>query len=62
MQFLESRKLVHRDLACRNCLVKEEEKNYVVKLADFGLSKFIEEESLSTDNVQVPVRWTAIEG
>ena len=39
MAYLESQKLVHRDLALRNLLVDANVKtNYIVKIADFGLS------------------------
>lgn len=36
MKFLASRSFVHRDLACRNCLVSDD---LTVKIADFGLSR-----------------------
>lgn len=39
MQFLEERKLVHRDLSARNVLVGEHHSGVpVVKVADFGLA------------------------
>lgn len=41
MAYLEREKLIHRDLAARNILVGE--KN-VVKVADFGLAKIIEDD------------------
>mgnify|MGYP001810497115 CR=1 FL=1 len=36
MEYLESKHIVHRDLATRNCLVGEGE---VIKVADFGLAR-----------------------
>ena len=41
MGYLESKHVVHRDLALRNLLVttQGEEEKYLVKVADFGLSR-----------------------
>lgn len=62
MQFMERKKVMHRDLSCRNCLVREEEKQYIIKLADFGLSVFVENsQSISSENTPIPVRWAAPE-
>jgi len=36
MEYLASKKFLHRDLATRNCLVG---KNLMVKIADFGMSR-----------------------
>lgn len=36
MEYLESKHIIHRDLATRNCLVGEGE---VIKVADFGLAR-----------------------
>lgn len=36
MQYLAEQHFVHRDLACRNCLVGD---NLSVKIADFGMSR-----------------------
>jgi tRNA A-37 threonylcarbamoyl transferase component Bud32 len=63
MAFLESRRVVHRDLACRNVLVGRHGLS-LVKLSDYGLSRL-----LSTDQdyyramsqAQLPLRWMAPE-
>lgn len=36
MAYLSAQRFVHRDLACRNCLVGC---NLIVKIADFGMSR-----------------------
>lgn len=36
MRYLAAQRFVHRDLACRNCLVGT---NLTVKIADFGMSR-----------------------
>lgn len=36
MRYLAAQRFVHRDLACRNCLVG---RNLTVKIADFGMSR-----------------------
>jgi len=61
MVYLESREFVHRDLAARNVLIST---GNVVKLADFGLAKVLQnEEDYYTGNEETnfPVRWTAPE-
>ncbi|PAA76495.1 hypothetical protein BOX15_Mlig028072g3 [Macrostomum lignano] len=59
MEYLETKSFVHRDLRAANILVGH---NFVVKVADFGLSKFLEEDvySVAVEN-KFPVRWTAPE-
>ncbi|XP_012937195.1 uncharacterized protein LOC101848348 [Aplysia californica] len=58
--YLHSLKFVHRDLACRNCLVHA---NKTVKIGDFGMTRHVS----STDYYRfsrrgmLPVRWTAPE-
>jgi len=44
MTYLESSRFIHRDLASRNCLVGE---NTIVKVADFGLTRFVCSSSIS---------------
>eukprot|EP01118_Nematostelium_gracile_P016855 TRINITY_DN7069_c0_g1_i4.p2 TRINITY_DN7069_c0_g1~~TRINITY_DN7069_c0_g1_i4.p2 ORF type:complete len:578 (+),score=74.00 TRINITY_DN7069_c0_g1_i4:2744-4477(+) len=57
MQYLASRKIIHRDLACRNLLVN---KGHEVLVGDFGLSRYGEEYHVSSE-AKIPIRWTAIE-
>ncbi|KRY68694.1 Tyrosine-protein kinase abl-1, partial [Trichinella pseudospiralis] len=60
MAYMESRNYIHRDLAARNCLVGE---NYVVKIADFGLARFMVEETYTAKaGAKFPIKWTAPEG
>jgi len=59
MAYLESQKLIHRDLAARNILVG---KNKVVKVADFGLARVIEDsEYTARQGAKFPIKWTAPE-
>lgn len=41
MSYLENENCIHRDLAARNCLVGSSEYGYDVKVADFGLSRYV---------------------
>lgn len=59
MKYLEDMKLIHRDLAARNILVGE---NKVVKVADFGLARVIEDsEYTARQGAKFPIKWTAPE-
>lgn len=63
-RYLEEMRFVHRDLACRNCLVSSiDPKNRVVKIGDFGLAR-----DISTNNYYrkvgtdlLPIRWLSPE-
>eukprot|EP00127_Corallochytrium_limacisporum_P003879 Clim_evm93s153 gene=Clim_evmTU93s153 len=60
MAYLESRNFIHRDLAARNVLVGE---NNIVKVADFGLARLIENDSeyAAHEGAKFPIKWTAPE-
>ncbi|KAL4226642.1 hypothetical protein ACF0H5_014623 [Mactra antiquata] len=61
MAYLSELKFVHRDLACRNCMLNEE---FRVKVADFGLSRDIYEKDYyasESKKTMLPVKWMAIE-
>jgi serine/threonine protein kinase len=56
MAYLHFNNIIHRDLAARNALVSISEGEYVVKLSDFGMSKYIEKNYYSSDNHTIPVK------
>ncbi|XP_077069553.1 non-receptor tyrosine-protein kinase TYK2 [Siphateles boraxobius] len=61
MEYLHSKRYVHRDLAARNVLVENEG---VVKIGDFGLTKYIPEGEIYyrvREDGDSPVFWYAIE-
>ena len=60
MNYLESRRLVHRDLASRNCLVDSSE---LVKISDFGMSRILDvgEDQYISSGGKIPVRWMPLE-
>lgn len=59
MSYLEQNHLIHRDLAARNILVGD---NSVVKVADFGLAKVIEDDEYNPKHgTKFPIKWTAPE-
>ena len=59
MEYIESKRYVHRDLAARNVLLDE---NLVCKVADFGLTGFIEDPEYTTKKgTRFAIRWAAPE-
>ncbi|XP_031551093.1 focal adhesion kinase 1-like isoform X2 [Actinia tenebrosa] len=59
MSYLESKNFVHRDIAARNVLVCSHK---CVKLADFGLSRWIEEQTYyKASKGKLPIKWMAPE-
>ncbi|XP_076129038.1 protein tyrosine kinase 2 beta, b [Alosa pseudoharengus] len=59
MAYLEGLKMVHRDIAVRNILVADHD---CVKLGDFGLSRYIEEEEYYKASLsRLPIKWMAPE-
>ncbi|GMT17222.1 hypothetical protein PFISCL1PPCAC_8519, partial [Pristionchus fissidentatus] len=58
LAYLHAQGVMHRDVACRNCLLDLYRK--VAKVSDFGLAKRAEEYKLRSDE-RIPIRWTAPE-
>ncbi|KJH46867.1 SH2 domain protein [Dictyocaulus viviparus] len=56
--YLHSKGCMHRDVACRNCLI--DLKSNVVKISDFGMSKQGESYTIPHHEV-LPIRWQAPE-
>ncbi|XP_025269266.1 protein sevenless-like isoform X2 [Camponotus floridanus] len=62
--YLEELRFVHRDLACRNCLVSSKNReNRVIKIGDFGLARDIYKGDYYRVKGQglLPIRWMAPE-
>lgn len=59
LSYLESKNFVHRDIAARNVLVSAVD---CVKLADFGLSRWIEDDCYyKASKGKLPIKWMAPE-
>ncbi|XP_066999399.2 focal adhesion kinase 1 isoform X2 [Anabrus simplex] len=59
LSYLESKKFVHRDIAARNVLVSS---HTCVKLADFGLSRWVEDQSYyKASKGKLPIKWMSPE-
>ncbi|KAL0267802.1 UNVERIFIED_CONTAM: hypothetical protein PYX00_009960 [Menopon gallinae] len=61
MQYLESKRFIHRDLACRNVLLASADK---AKIGDFGLMRALPQEDdcyVMTERKKVPFPWCAPE-
>src|SRR5436190_20284532 len=62
LQYLHGQKVVHRDLALRNLLVSKSDRELVVKISDFGMSRVLEEtDYYKVTGNTIPVRWSAPE-
>ncbi|CAF3355740.1 unnamed protein product [Rotaria socialis] len=65
MSHIASKRIVHGDLGCRNVLVfrvdETQLKNNLVKLTDFGLSRWIDQEVPDEDESIIPIRYCAPE-
>lgn len=62
--YLEDMHFVHRDLACRNCLVSSNDRNKrMVKIGDFGLARDIYKSDYYRKEGEglLPVRWMSPE-
>ena len=57
LSYLESRQLIHRDVATRNCLVFND---YIIKLTDIAMAAPIYSHCYST-SAHLPVRWMSPE-
>ncbi|XGW27430.1 hypothetical protein V3C99_007770 [Haemonchus contortus] len=58
LYYLHSKRCMHRDLACRNCLI-DTQKN-IVKISDFGLSKQADTYKIQPTE-KIPTKWQAPE-
>ncbi|XP_025267393.1 proto-oncogene tyrosine-protein kinase ROS-like [Camponotus floridanus] len=62
--YLEELRFVHRDLACRNCLISSKNReNHVIKIGDFGLARDIYKDDYYRMKKErwFPIRWMAPE-
>ena len=57
MEHVAGKKVIHRDLAIRNCLLSH---SNLIKVADMGLAR-MESEYVSDTSTALPVKWMAIE-
>ena len=65
-EYLEQNKMVHRDIAARNCLLNKDlsdEFNIQVKLGDFGLTRsiYLKDYYKLKANKPMPIRWMSPE-
>ncbi|KPM06137.1 Ack-like kinase domain protein [Sarcoptes scabiei] len=61
LDYLESKRLIHRDLATRNIFITGQD---IIKIGDFGLMRSVpcdEDYYTMSDNMKVPFPWCAIE-
>ncbi|KRY58231.1 Tyrosine-protein kinase Fer [Trichinella britovi] len=59
LKYLKTKKLIHRDIAARNCLLFKDAEKATAKLSDFNLCKEESEEEKGFPNI--PLRWSAPE-
>ncbi|XP_059811899.1 receptor tyrosine-protein kinase erbB-3a isoform X3 [Hypanus sabinus] len=60
MRYLEEKKMIHRNLAARNVLVKSSSH---VQITDFGITNLLalDEKKYFFDEVKMPIKWMALE-
>ncbi|XP_063064417.1 receptor tyrosine-protein kinase erbB-3b [Engraulis encrasicolus] len=60
MYYLEEHRMVHRNLAARNVLVKSD---YIVQVADFGVADLLypDDKKYVYSEVKTPIKWMALE-
>jgi len=61
MTYLESMRIIHRDLSLRNLLIGQTSDGYVIKISDFGLSRSVEAAYYVTKDGEIPIKWCAPE-
>jgi len=61
MYHLANEGIVHRDLAARNILLQKFAPDIVPKITDFGMSRFVLQETGTTATVTGPLKWMAPE-
>lgn len=60
LEYLHSKKIIHRDLACRNILVTKDCKT--IKISDFGLARLLDERSYyKCGHRELPMYWSVKE-
>ena len=57
---MSAKSLVHRDLACRNVLVDD---NNILKISDFGLTRALYKDAAYVKKTKgkLPIKWMSIE-
>lgn len=60
LRYLESEKIIHRDIAARNCLIYP---NYEIKLTNYAFvsHEFHSQYFMIDENCRLPIRWMAPE-
>lgn len=61
MAFLESKNVIHCDLATRNLLVASKDQDFIVKVGDFGMGKVTSSKAYYSKDSKFPVKWAAPE-
>jgi len=58
MAYLGEHNIIHRDLGSRNLLVATTDEGYIVKIADLGLSREVNENIYVSTDTLFPVKWS----